>query len=80
MTTTGETVKLELTPYEAELFMAFRKHQDQFEVLREAGVFDVRNGKAVLSFDSAGTLQDIDFDIKGYKRGHAIIQVIHRLR
>lgn len=32
----------------------------------------MRNGKASLNFDSSGTLTDIDFTSKGYKRGKTL--------
>lgn len=69
-------INIELTPQEAELFMSFRKNQDTFNVLLQAGVFDIRNGKAILNFDSTGNLEEIKFDIMRYKRGKPIL-VIH---
>ena len=36
--------------------------------LFEQGVFNVRNGKAILNFDSDGTLAEIEFNVKKWKR------------
>lgn len=56
-------IKVELAP--RELIM--------FNTLYEAGVFNIRNGTAVLNFDSEGTLTQIDTKIVSYKRGKPLI-------
>jgi hypothetical protein len=42
---------IELTPIDAELFIQFRKHQDQFEVLLREGVFDSYVGSKTVHKD-----------------------------
>jgi hypothetical protein len=69
-------VTIELTDEEALLFRKFREKQDTFMTLEEAGVFDIRNGKATLNFDANGTLCEVDCVLKLYKRGLAIVPVI----
>lgn len=34
----------------------------------DEGVFNIRNGKAVLNFDSDGTLQTIEFNVTKWRR------------
>ena len=60
---------LNLSDQDAELFLLFRKYQDMFDVLDKAGVFRVKNGKAVLNFDQNGVLSDIECTQKTFKRG-----------
>ncbi len=44
----SETVKLELTLEDAELFKKFRQYQDQFKILLDNGVFEALNGSKVI--------------------------------
>lgn len=56
---------------------------DEFELfclLKKAGVFDVRNGQAVLNFDANGTLVEIECKVKTYKAGKDIIPIFISLR
>lgn len=69
-------ISIDLTNEDAELFRKFRQYQDTFEVLEEAGVFNVRNGQVVLSFDAHGTLGDIECTLKLYRRGLRVIPVL----
>lgn len=71
----NELVKLELTPADAALFLKFREHQEKFNILLSNGLFNVRNGCAVLNFDGAGTLTQVDFNIVMYKKGFP--QILH---
>jgi hypothetical protein len=79
---TGETpinvnvVQVDLSEIEAKRFLEFQKYYDVFSVMCKAGVFEIKNGQAILNFDSEGTLNDIDFNIKAYKRGKRIIAII----
>lgn len=50
---------LQLTDADAKLFLLFRKHQDVFGVMVQAGVFNVRSGEAILSFKPTGELGSI---------------------
>lgn len=75
---TGElqdNVTLNLTPSDAQMFLEYRKNQDAFQTLVQSGVFNVRNGQAVLSFDHVGSLIQVDFNVIAYKRGKPIVQV-----
>jgi len=38
----------------------------------EAGVFNVRNGKAMLNFDHEGTMSDIEISMKTWIRKHDV--------
>ena len=46
-------VTLELTDEDAALFVLFRKHQDQFQVLEENGVFEPLVGHKVIHKDGS---------------------------
>lgn len=48
-------------------------------VLDQAGVFNVRNGKAVLNFDADGTLTEVSCEMKLFKRGRVIPTPTHLL-
>lgn len=74
--TNMNVVSVELSELEAKRFIEFQKHYDSFSIMLEAGVFGLRNGKAIVGFDEGGTLCDIDFDIKRYKRGKRIIAIL----
>lgn len=69
----GEMVKLELTPVDAELFREFRRVQDTLSILSSAGVFNVKNGRAILNFDAQGVLTQVDFDYIRWKRGMPMV-------
>ena len=43
--------------------------------LFEKGVFNIRNGKAILNFDEMGLLAEIEGQIKLWKRGKEAIEV-----
>lgn len=67
---------IELSDQEAALFLEYRKNQDTFRTLYDAGVFNIKNGTATLSFDHMGELARVDYNISGYIRGKAIVQVV----
>ena len=46
----------------------WRRVQDTVHTLAERDVFLMRNGSATLHFDSEGTLQEIEFKYKRWKR------------
>jgi hypothetical protein len=51
---------LELTEKEAKLFLRFREYQDIWEQ-----VFKIRNGQAILDFDSSGNIKaSVKYPIK----------------
>jgi len=55
------------------------EEQALFIVLKNSGVFDVRNGVASLNFDCNGTLTDIDCNFKLYKRGKEAVIVLRSI-
>lgn len=66
---TGENkITVEMTENEAELFVEFQKYRDVFQVLLNNGVFETRNGQAVLNFTPEGILADIRISTIAYKR------------
>ena len=54
------TTKIELTEQDAKLFLLFRKHQDEFKILTEAGFFGFKNGCAIIHRDPKGILKNIE--------------------
>ena len=62
-----DKINVELTTDDAELFMKFRKYQHLFDLLIQNDVFSIKNGKAVLNFDSKGNLRLISTDVIVYK-------------
>lgn len=67
---------IELTDSDAQRFIEFQKNYDTFSTLQEAGVFNVRNGKATLNFDPKGTLTDVECSVKLYKRGIEVTPIL----
>lgn len=59
---------IELKDHEAKTFLAFRENQIFFEELIKAGVHNLKNGNAVLSFDPVGKLSKIRVEQVVYKR------------
>lgn len=68
-----ELIKVELTPEDALMFKKFQEHYADFAILYSSGVFNVKNGHAVLNFDSNGTLVTIEFKILSYKKGFPVM-------
>lgn len=50
--------------------------QELFTLLETVGVFDIKNGKAIINFGPDGGIEEIKLDITRYKRGKPIL-VIH---
>ena len=71
-----KNINIELSEEEAQQFIAFRKHQADFVSLINTGVFNIRNGSAILSFNKDGVLDSVQITIIGFKRGLPIIQQI----
>lgn len=55
------------------------KDYERFLTLVASGVFDIKNGKAILNFDSEGTLCEVECNIKLYKRGVPLVSKLHFL-
>lgn len=47
---------IELSDADAQSFVLWRKHQGSFEVLLNAGAFDIKNGSAEVHFDHLGRI------------------------
>lgn len=71
---------IELSSQDAALFVSFQKNYDTFMTLKDSGVFDIRNGTAVLNFDNNGTLTDIDCNFKLYKKGKPVIVALQVIK
>lgn len=69
-------VIVELTEFDAKLFLEFQKNYNIFSTLVQSGVFNIRNGNATINFDKDGVIREIDFHIVGYKKGLPIIALI----
>ncbi len=55
------------------------KEYKTFSILTDAGVFDIRNGKATLNFDAQGTLCEVECSLKLYKIGAPLVIKLHSL-
>lgn len=73
---TEQLIKVELTEHEAKAFVEFQKHYKDFMALHEGGVFNIRNGRATLHFDTNGSMVQVDFELVGFKKGFPIVQTI----
>jgi hypothetical protein len=72
-----ETITLELTKQDAELFRKFREYQDIFSILVDSGVFETQNGVVVLSFNREKILTEINKNVLAYKRMAKPLVVFH---
>lgn len=61
-------VSVDLIADEAQSFLLFRKHQELFQALLQAGVEHIRSGKAVLSFNHDGVLMEVEVQEKRFAR------------
>ncbi len=69
---TGDTtnkIAIYMDDKEAEIFRQFREFQDLFNMLLTYKVFNVKNGKAILNFNSDGKICDIETQVHIYKIG-----------
>lgn len=57
---------------DAEKFLLFQQYYDTFSLLVENGVFDIRNGSAVLHFDKKGELLAINRADILYSKRHSL--------
>lgn len=55
-----ELIPILLTTPEAILFRDFQQFHKTFALLTKSGVFDIKNGIAILHFDSDGNVQKIE--------------------
>ena len=68
-------IKIELTNEDADLFKQFREHQDVFQTMFEAGVFDTKLGVVSLSFNNEKVLTQVKKDILTYKKTLQVVEV-----
>jgi hypothetical protein len=57
--TTNPDGTIEITPKDAKLFIAFRKHQETFTAMLSSGLFDIRQGGVQLLFNKDAVLVSI---------------------
>lgn len=57
-----EDVTITLNPIDAALFLEFRKHQTDFMVLFNNGIFTLKNGSLTIHKDSEGLVRKIEIN------------------
>tara|TARA_R110000868_G_scaffold86958_1_gene243522 strand:- start:11671 stop:11889 length:219 start_codon:yes stop_codon:yes gene_type:complete len=57
---------------EAQKFLLFQRYYEQFSLLVDSGVFDVRNGSVVLHYDKSGGLMAINRADVLYSKRHSL--------
>lgn len=60
------TTPVFLTPEQAALFVLFMQHYDSIGFMIGSGVFDMKQGNVVLSFDQKGRLKTIKRELYTY--------------
>ena len=68
-----DKISLELTSQEAKDFLIFRQFQNKIQAIIASGIFNIRNGKAVLSFNNDGDLMNVETIIIAYQRVAKVI-------
>lgn len=69
-TSNMEQIAVYVADEEAQKFLLFQQYYEPFTVLLDSGVFNIRNGSAILHFDNEGTLQAINRADVLYSRRH----------
>lgn len=59
---------IELSEQDAKLFVLFQQHYEEFALLVDNRVFDVKNGSAELHFNRGGQIVSIDLHAKVFRR------------
>lgn len=67
-----DKVAIYIPDEEAKQFLIFQQYFEPVNAIIEAGVFEIRNGSAILHFDSQGTLQGINRADVLYSRKHSL--------
>lgn len=62
----NERTPVYMTPEECALFILFQKNYDSIGLMFRAGVFELKKGNAILSFDEKGVLRSIKREIFTY--------------
>ncbi len=63
-----ETVTVEMSVGDAKMFKEFQRDYDKVKAMSLGGVFNVRNGSAVLNFDKDGELCAINIKLLTFKK------------
>jgi hypothetical protein len=58
---------VKLSKEDMDLFEYFKKHKNDFIIFLKYGVFDFKNGSAIISRDSDGTIRRIEIDNVVYR-------------
>ena len=51
------------------------RYRAMIHTLFESGVFNIRNGKAILNFDNLGLLAEVELQIKRWRRDKPLLEV-----
>lgn len=62
-----QLTKIDLDRVDTELFVLFRKHQDDFQILADSGFFALEEGQ-VFIYKQHGKIKEIDFKLVAYRR------------
>lgn len=54
-----QTTTIFLTPIDAELFKQFQHHYDDFIILKNNGIFELKNGNIIIHKDANGRVREI---------------------
>lgn len=68
-----KVVTIGLTEEEAKLFLEFQKYYNNFKTLIEGKAFETKSGRAIIHFNSQGTIDAIELQIKTLQRNKNII-------
>lgn len=67
----NDEITVFLAPVDVSKWKLFQQHYEPFTTIVNAGVFNIKNGNAVLHFDYLGTLQTIERGDILYSRRHS---------
>lgn len=67
--TTGDTIKIELSNQEAEMFRTYMQFHDNLVAVIKSGALTVKNGKAILNFNHEGKICDVELSYHTFKIG-----------
>lgn len=61
-------IEITLNQVDTALWLEYQKYQSNIKAILDSGVFNIRNGKAILHLDSNGIIKDIEADYHIYKK------------
>lgn len=64
----NDLTKIEITNEDAKLFILFRKHQDEFKILIDAGFFQFKKGCAIIDRNDNGVITGVDIKARTFTR------------